>query len=424
MNVQWHEGMLLSPHHFQQMSNHVRQLFQLSSPFNYGLFSFKIDTSALASGVIRVLQARGIFQDGLYFDFDALKDPPVEKNLSSFFQINTSAVRVYLAVSAYKVGENSVAGNNARYYSSEVINVTDENSGTNPINIPIIKPKLRLLMEDELDARFVAFPVVEAQKSVEGAVQMNSFIPPFITIDEYSKIMDMCRDVSYRIRDKVSYFSDRKDNFSQDTVDVALTNLRLLIKALLPLEAMIHVNNIRPFDLYKCVVQAVADVIATSPSQLVPRLPAYNHEDLYSTFNSLLSHITKVLDSLKQKYTVVRFDKEGPIFKLKMEKEWLKKGEITIGVQRAFSSSDNDVLNWITSAQIASESMLQLIKDRRVIGADRKIEERGSYITQPNGMTLISIKSDSSYIKSAEKLCIANYSYPIVPDSVVLYAEC
>lgn len=424
MNVQWHEGMLLSPHHFQQMSNHIRQLFRLAAPFNYGFFNFKMDTSSLTSGVIRLLQADGIFQDGLYFDFDALNDPPVEKNLSEFFQINTSTVKVHLAVRAYKIGENSVSGGNSRYYSSEIANVTDENSGENPINIPIIRPKLKLLLEDELDARYISFPIVEVQKSIEGAIQTTNFLPPFITVNEYSRIVEMCRDVSHRIREKVSYFSDRKDNFSQEATDVALSNLRLLIKALLPLEAMVHINNIRPFDLYRCVVQAVADVIATNPSQLIPRLPPYQHEDLYNTFYNLLEHISKVLDMLKQKYTVVRFEQEGPLFKLKMQKEWLEQDKITIGIQRAFSSSDSDVLNWISSAQIASESMLQLIKDRRIIGAERQIEERGAYITQPNGMTLVSIKNNPSYIKSAEKLCIVNYSYPIVPDSVVLYAEC
>ena len=88
MNVQWHEGMLLSPHHFQQMSNHVQQLFALlgSSCFNYGFFDLKIDTAALSSGVVRVLQAKGIFQDGLIFDFSALKDQPLEKNLSEYFK--------------------------------------------------------------------------------------------------------------------------------------------------------------------------------------------------------------------------------------------------------------------------------------------------------------------------------------------------
>lgn len=424
MNVQWHEGMLLSPHHFQQMSNHIRKLFRLAAPFNYGFFDFKMDTSALASGVIRLLQANGIFQDGLYFDFDALKDPPVEKNLSEFFQVNTSAVKIHLAVRAYKMGENSVTGSNSRYYSEEIVNVTDENSGENPINIPIVKPKLRLLLEDELDARYISFPIVEVQKSVDGAIQMTNFLPPFITVNEYCKIVEMCRDISHRIREKVSYFSDRKNNFSQESTDVALSNLRLLIKALLPMEAMIHINNIRPFDLYKCVVQTAADVIATNPSQLIPRLPPYQHEDLYNTFYNLLEHVSKVLDTLKQKYTVVHFEKEGPLFKLKMQKEWLEKGQITIGIQKAFSSSDSDVLNWISSAQIASESMLQLIKDRRIVGAERQVEERGAYITQPNGMTLVSVKNNQSYIKPAEKLCIVNYSYPIVPDSVVIYAEC
>jgi len=426
MNVQWHEGMLLSPHHFQQMSNHVQQLFALlgSSCFNYGFFDLKIDTAALSSGVVRVLQAKGIFQDGLIFDFSALKDQPLEKNLSEYFKTNTSAIKIYLGVYTHRTGENLVTGNNSRYYSVEAQNISDENSGQNPINIPMLKPKLRLLTEEELDPRYVAFPITEIQKSLEGAIQQTDFIPPFIAINEYSKIVEMCRIVVQKIRDKVSYFSDRKDNFAQDSSDIALTNLRLLIKALLPMEAMIRINNIRPFELYQCLLQSTTDVIATNPSQLIPRLPMYEHNDLYATFSALLNHITHVLNTLKQKYIIVHFDRDGGLFKLQLKKEWLEKDEIIIGVQKSFSSTESDNLNWINSAQIASESMMPLIKDHRIIGADRKIMERGSYITQPNGTTMVSIKKDSSYVKPMESLCIVNSSYPIVPDSVVLYAEC
>ncbi|MCR5224681.1 MAG: type VI secretion system baseplate subunit TssK, partial [Alphaproteobacteria bacterium] len=237
--VQWYEGMLISPQHFQQSENYLQHLFRefssAHSAFGYGVYDLKIDTSALASGVIRVLNARGIFKDGLFFDFDALHDKPLERNLSDYFAVNSTPVKIYLAAPARKTGENQLTGDMARYYSSEVSNVCDENTGENPINISTLKPQMKLLMENEIDARYTYFPIFEAQKSVDGGVVSTDYIAPYITINEHSKISEMCREVAQIIRGKVSYFADRKDNYSRTASEGSMASLRALIQAALPL---------------------------------------------------------------------------------------------------------------------------------------------------------------------------------------------
>jgi type VI secretion system protein ImpJ len=106
-----------------------------------------------------------------------------------------------------------------------------------------------------------------------------------------------------------------------------------------------------------------------------------------------------------------------------MKKEWLEKDEIAIGIQKTFSSSDDEILAWINGVQIASESVLSMVRDKRVLGAERKILERGAYITQPSGITIISVKTKTAYIKPTEKLCLLNTSQNTLPNEVVLYAE-
>jgi type VI secretion system protein ImpJ len=420
--------MLLSPHHFQQSNNNIQHLFSvfsaLGTAFGYGVYDLKLDTSALASGVIRVLKTRGIFQDGLYFDFDAIYDQPLEKDLTSYFSSNSAAVKIYLAIPLRKQGENELTGNTARYYSSEITNINDENTGENAINIPILKPRLKLLLENEVDGRYASFPIFEAEKSIDGGVVGTNFIPPFISLDEHSKISEMCRDVAQIIRGKISYFSDRKDNYSKTATDETMERLRLLIQAALPLESIIRVNGIQPFKIYECLLGTVSKVISVNPTQLIPRLPVYEHNDLFKTFDSLIKYAKDVLNYLKQKYEIIHFDKDGAVFKLQMKKEWLEKDEIAIGIQKTFSMTDDDILQWINGVQIASESMLPMIRDKRVLGAERKILERGAYITQPSGMTILSIKVKTSYIKPAEKLCLMNVSQNIIPEEVVLYADC
>jgi type VI secretion system protein ImpJ len=340
-----------------------------------------------------------------------------------YFSANSAAVKIYLALPARRDGENALTGDMARYYSSEVANISDENTGENAISIPVLKPRLRLLLEKEADARYVSFPIFEAEKSIDGGVVSTNFLPPFITLDEHSKIFALCREMAQIIRNKVSYFSDRKDNYSRTTTDETMSCLRLLIQAALPLEAIIHINGIQPFEVYKCLLWVVAKVVSINPTQLIPRLPIYDHNNLFNTFDSLLQYARNILDHLKQQYEIIHFTKEGSVFKLAMKKEWLEKDEISIGIQKAFSTSDDEILAWIGGALIASESMFSIIRDKRVLGAERKILERGAYITQPNGMTIISVKTKTAYIKPLEKLCLSNPSPNVVPGEVVLYAE-
>ncbi|MDR2766356.1 MAG: type VI secretion system baseplate subunit TssK [Holosporaceae bacterium] len=425
--VQWHEGMLLSPHHFQQSDNHVQRLLSVfgssCTAFGYGVYDLKIDTSALAAGVIRVLKANGIFQDGFYFDFDAVHDQPLEKNLGDYFAANSKAVKVYLAITARKDGENELTGEMARYYSDELANICDENTGENPVNIPILKPRLKLLLQSEVDARYVSFPIFEAEKSLEGGVVGTNFLPPFIALDEHSKISELCREVAQVIRNKVSYFSDRKNNYASAAADESLASLRLLIQAVLPLEAIIRVDGIQPFEVYRCLINTISKIISINPVQLIPRLTVYDHSDLFFTFDGLLSCAKNILNQLKQQYEIIHFEKDESVFKLQFKKGWLEKEEISIGIQKTFAMSNDDVLAWVNGVQIASESMLPAIRDKRILGAERKILERGALITAPDGMIIISVKTKTAYIKPSEKLCLLNGSQKTTPEDVVLYAD-
>lgn len=422
--VQWHEGMLLSPQHFQQSDNYFQHILSKIGPnFSYGVCDFQIDTAALTSGIVRIMKTSGFFQDGLYFDFDAMQDKPLEKNLSEYFSSNSAPIKIYLAVYARHIGGNLLSGATARYYSAEVANINDENIGDNPINIPILKPRLQLLSEDEVDARYTAFPIVELTKTQDKGIVMTDFLPPFIEIDEHSKISQMCREIIQLTREKISYFADRKDNFERNMSDESMTCLRLLIQSVLPLEAMVNTKRVHPFEIYKFLIQMTSSIIAIYPSHMIQQMPAYNHENLFDVFNGLVKFSKDILQNLKRRYDVIKFVKEENIFKLAMKKEWLQQNEMAIGIRKSYSITDDDILQWIKGVQIASESMLPLLKDRRILGAERRILERGEFITQPAGVTIIAVNPQNFYIKPAEKLCLVNNSLNFTPEEVTLYAE-
>ena len=56
--IQWHEGMLLMPQHFQQFAGRLESLIQfvttLTSPYGWGVLRFDYDRAALVGGKLRV----------------------------------------------------------------------------------------------------------------------------------------------------------------------------------------------------------------------------------------------------------------------------------------------------------------------------------------------------------------------------------
>ncbi len=244
-----------------------------------------------------------------------------------------------------------------------------------------------------------------------------------MSLNEQSPIIGMCREVAAAIRKKIAYFADRKDNFSIITNDESLSNLRLLIQAALPLESIIKTNGLHPFEIFKSLLHTTAAISAVNPYRLISNLPSYNHKDIYSSFEQLCTYSMDILSHLKQKYDVVKFEKVEDNFLLNIKPEWLTNDEITIGIQKPFSVTNDEMLQWISGLKIASESMMSMIKDKRVLGADRRILEIGEYLTQPTGMTAVAIKAHTYYIKPNEKLCLCSSVFNITPEEIILYAE-
>lgn len=427
-STQWYEGMLLSPHHFQYFCSGLQSAFESSltaiSDFCYGVNELKIDTSSLANGTIRILNLSGIFQDGTFFKFDVMKDNPLEKNLKSELERNSEAIKIYLGIIKDRVGENLLEGGNQRYYSSIEKDVNDTNTGTNPLSICILKPKLRLLIKEELDARYIYFPLLEISRSENNGINIVNYIPPMIMLDTHSKIVEITRNLVLDLRNKISFFADRKGNASFVLGSEIQSSLKVLIRATLTLEAIIKLDHIKPFMLYQYLLETTNFLASINVEQAIPTLPKYDHENLLDTFSKLIDFCKESLDYIKQPFITIPFIKNNNSFSLLVEKSWLQDKEFFISVKRKLSQSDNELSQWVEGVQIASESSISIVKDRRVLGANRRIIERGENIIPPKQSIMLAIDSQDPYILPSENLYIINPSDDIiVPEEVVFYVS-
>ena len=73
--IEWHEGMLLSPQHFQQLSARTDSLVAwqtlAAAPFSWGVRRLVFDQGLLPAGLLRVLALDAILPDGTAVQYSA-----------------------------------------------------------------------------------------------------------------------------------------------------------------------------------------------------------------------------------------------------------------------------------------------------------------------------------------------------------------
>lgn len=433
----WHEGLLMSPQHFQMtdflLQNAINYVSSKINPYIYGIGKINIDLASLTAGTFRILSADGMFQDGLIFSYDSSYDAPLEKKIKEHFITSSEPVNIYLAMMKHKIGENLLASNLQRFKTCQINDVGDESVDTEKINVLMLKPALHLLFEKEVDGRYLAFQVAQICKNnADSNIYLSDYVAPSISLNKDSKLCEIFRDIVYFIRQKIEGLSSTRSNSLLYTDLDTQQRIQILIQALLPFEAIINLENLHPFEYYKILITTVAHLISLNTYQILPQITIYDHNDLHQTFMSLQKFIKSVLEFLKQIYITIPFLKNENIFTLDMKPEFLTRNknddpnkikELIISFKRPFSCDDEKFLTWVNGVQICSQSLMQQIKNARILGVDRRIVERGEKISPASDCLMIAINVESSYIKSGEKLCIFNSTNSMMADDAILYFE-
>lgn len=147
--IQWSEGQLLGPHHFQQTARRSEALlyYHLSRavPFCWGVLQLRIDPVRLAAGVLRILALEAVMPDGLGVTHPAPDGRDLQIDLAPFApQLQEGPLKIYLVVPGHRSGASLVTGPLARYRSAEGAPFVDENTGDNGVAFACLRPQLGL----------------------------------------------------------------------------------------------------------------------------------------------------------------------------------------------------------------------------------------------------------------------------------------
>jgi type VI secretion system protein ImpJ len=439
--IQWHEGLLLTPQHFQQLSSRHEALIQygtsLITPFCWGVRRFKHHAISLPAGKLRILELEGILPDGLVVSHGlhgSRRDDLLEIDLTKQAEhIGDRGAVVHVVVAARQNG-NSV-GDPLRYESFTGNPIADQISGAKPQTIHRLKPRLGLCLAEKVPPEYVGFPLVKVIYRDSSFTLDTNFIPPVLTVpvkatpgDTSSaaaqRLGESCSQVAQRVRKRAMYLADEarspaaNGHFGNES---SIRNLMLSLVGSLPFfEAVLQSGHAHPYLLYVSLCGLAGQLGVLSKEMIPPSFDPYNHDDLYSTFQPVLEFIDRALDEgVPVSYKTFPFLYHEGAYELQFDQTWMKKC-LAIGIKGERGMSDDEVIRWGESCLIGSQSRIDLLMENRIRGAARKHADRVGDIVTAKGVTLFSLSADENFVEPEKLLQIINNEGPR-PSEIVLY---
>jgi len=432
--IQWHEGMLLAPHHFQQQSiRHDETLhyhMTMTAPFHWGIRHLVIDESILIDGTFRIRQFEAVMPDGLLVCDRSDDTEALEVDLTQFAEdLKKGPVTIHLAVPEKKIGVDTPEGVLARYRSIEGKPVTDENTGESELAIPRLVPRLSLLVTDMPPAKYTSFPLAKIAYENE-TYTLTDYIPPMLTVTLQSAIGGLCTDLVRRFREKAVFLSERMRSPAAVMKGPMLLTTKSIIHNLvagLPgLEGVLNTGVSHPYALFLSLCNIVGEVASLGRGLLPPVLAPYDHNNLRGTFIQVVDFISDMLDEgILESHTPIPFELKAGAFCLTIEDAWMTP-ELIIGVKAREGLAEKETLAWIEDCLMGSGPVIESLKDKRILGATRRRIEGDEDLIPFRGVILVAVDTDPEFIQPNQELQLFNMTESKIgqrPVEIVLYVK-
>lgn len=432
-SIQWHEGLLLTPQHFQQLSLRHEALLQYSNaaiaPFYWGARYFKIDPTNLVGGILRVLELEAVMPDSLVVSHGLRRNEELQVDLNPYIEeMKEKPMPVHLAVPARET-DYITKGDLDRYDSFEGDPVADESTGNGQLRIPRLKPRLSLLVTETPSKKYVSFPLVKVIHQNESFA-VTDYIAPTPMVSVQSSLGIMSSLAAKRVREKAMYLTEQARSPSSGSgrrLGLETQNqIRSLVASLPYLEAVLYTGVSHPYQLYLALCSMVGNLSVLGKNLVPPVLPPYDHNDLRFTFEQALNFIFKTLDEgITTNYKFFPFHYQDGVYELTFDGSWMNK-QLAIGLRGQTGMSEKEVIKWGEECLIGSKKKIPAIRANRILGARREQFDGDEDLVPPRGVILFSLKADQEFIEPYEVLQIFNTSTrsgALRPAEIVLYVR-
>ena len=275
--IVWNEGMLLTPHHFQQWDNYYDELvnsrFRSTVTYEYGVLDLQINREAISNGDFQITNCHAVMPDGLLINVPDAEGVPDMRPVGDHFHPEAEKLGVHLAIPARKIGEANYQANGGKPSSNlrflqEGSLVKDETSGSNEQPVAFARSNLRIIFDDELRDGFTSIKIAELERTTTGQLKISEdYIPPVLKASASSWLINMMRQLVEVLIAKSSSLGEQrrqKNDALADftTSEVAVFWLLHTINSSIPLMShYFHSPLLHPEKLYLEMAKMVGQLL-------------------------------------------------------------------------------------------------------------------------------------------------------------------
>lgn len=312
--IVWNEGMLLTPHHFQQWDNYHEELLnsrvQSTMQYEYGVLDLTVNNEAIANGNFQLTNCRAVLTDGLMVNVPDAEAVPDLRPVGDHFRAEAEKLGVHLAIPAKKMGEANFQANGAKAtpnlrFLQEGALVKDETSGINEQPLAYAKSNLRLIFDDELRDGFTTIKIAELERTPTGQLKISDdYIPPILKISASVWLTNMLRQlIEILITKSGSLGEQRRQSRASladfTTSEVAVFWLLHTVNSSVPTMAhYFRSPSVHPEKLYLEMATLVGKLMTFSTDYHAKDIVKYDHDDLYFTFSNLSAQLKELLETV------------------------------------------------------------------------------------------------------------------------------
>lgn len=415
--VQWLEGLLLYPQHFQQTRRYWQQIInesaQRANPYFWGVNYCVFDQTDLSAFIVRVAELQAMMPDGTFVEVS--EKEPLTLDLERKKDVLSKPLKIHLCVPKEHDTSANPKDEMPRYniVDGDQHYHVDENTGDNPVLLPKMQPALMLLAGDTVPIRYTSLPLCEVVVR-DGVLMMTSFHYPTPTLTP--ELVNVLQKEIQEIRRYCVYFVERLQSPLAFEGNALLDRYRKFYEALvttLPsLEALVQNEGTHPCAMYQELCRTLGFLMCLGSAQMPPRVRAYDHANIQQSLQDVLQLIHERVNSLEKPAFTIPFSLDSGVFFLKLEERWLKDGFFVLSVHPDCAQDEAAVKSWVEGALMISKSQVPQSQMKRVLGAKREIidQEDSLGLVYIPGRILVRVDVDPSCVEEGEEFCMVNLS--------------
>jgi type VI secretion system protein ImpJ len=311
LQIHWHEGLFLTPHHLQRMQKGAHDQFALERKLNwtypYGLIEARLSRDELENMRLRFERLRAILPSGQIIDYPDNAELP-SLDIKPALARSVGGFKVFLGVPLWQNARANTVSNSSEtdsrvklLYRISEMEYTDENSGENPKPVQVRKVNSRLMLDHEDTADMELLPLLRIMRAVGEDVglprQDPDYVPPCFVLAGSPVLRELTRDLVSQVEAsrKELVVQVARGGFSLDSMRGVqfeqLMRLRTLNRSSGRLPSLILAPNVSPFSIYLELRELLGDLAALHPDRDEFECAPYDHDNPLPVFKELSTKI-------------------------------------------------------------------------------------------------------------------------------------